>query len=98
MSLARVIRTDGISSRDRSAAIGYCPGQPLAGSLFDGAVDADLVALLAETPGPALVWLPVSEQAASAVGLSCGGRAQLLVQPAGDGIDWQALATSNRSA
>ncbi|MEO7288417.1 MAG: XdhC family protein [Jatrophihabitantaceae bacterium] len=89
--LARVVRTAGISSRDRAAAVGYSPDQPLAGQLFDGAGETELVALLAKTPVPALVWFTVTEAAAAGVGLSCGGRAQLLVQPAEPGLDWAGL-------
>ena len=51
VTVARVVDTRGISSRDRAAAVAYSPGQPLAGRLFSGAGNAELLALLAGAGG-----------------------------------------------
>ncbi|MDQ2838095.1 MAG: XdhC family protein [Actinomycetota bacterium] len=86
--LARVVETVGISSRDRAAAVAYSAGLPLAGTLFSGAADPGAVFAGAVSDGARLTWLPISEAAAARAGLSCGGRARLLVQPATD-LDWE---------
>ncbi len=88
--LARVVETAGISSRDRAAAVAYSPGLPLAGSLFSHAAEAELVALLDVVQEASLRWLSIGDAAAAEAGLSCGGRARLLVEPA-DRIDWAPL-------
>lgn len=92
--LARVIETVGISSRDRAAAVAHSPGVPLAGTLFSGAADSQLADLFDSEvfagAGVGLRWLPLSEEAAALAGLSCGGRARLLVQPTTD-LDWTPL-------
>jgi xanthine dehydrogenase accessory factor len=90
--LVRVIDTAGISSRDRAPACGYSPGRPLAGSLFSGAADDVLAERLAGLERSCVITLPVSETAAARVGLSCGGSAQLLVEPVSAISGWQLLA------
>jgi xanthine dehydrogenase accessory factor len=92
VTVARVVDTRGISSRDRAAAVAYSPGQPLAGQLFSGAGNAELPELLADAGG--LVDFPVTEPAAAEAGLSCGGSARLLAQPAESVPDraWQQFA------
>lgn len=91
-TVARVVDTRGISSRDRAAAVACSPGEPAAGSLFSGAGNAELPALLTGALG--LVTFTVTEQAAAEAGLACGGSARLLAQPA-DAIPeraWQQFA------
>lgn len=92
VAVARVVDTRGISSRDRAAAVAYSPGQPLAGRLFSGAGNAELPGLLTEANE--LVEFTVTEPAAAEAGLSCGGSARLLVQPADSVPDraWQQFA------
>jgi xanthine dehydrogenase accessory factor len=92
VTVARVVDTRGISSRDRVAAVAYSPGQPLAGRLFSGAGNAELPALLADATG--LVDFTVTEPAAAEAGLACGGSARLLVQSAASVPDraWQQFA------
>lgn len=80
VTVARVVDTHGISSRDRAAAVACCPGESAAGSLFSGAGNAELAALLTGALG--LITFTVSEQAAAEAGLACGGSARLLAQPA----------------
>lgn len=90
--LVRVVETVGFSSRDRAGAVAYSPGQPLAGTLFSGAADRELLDLLDQLTDDGLCWLTVSEAAAAEAGLSCGGRARLLVQRS-DASFWQELST-----
>src|SRR6185437_17105916 len=94
--LARVVETVGFSSRDRAGAVAYSPGQPLAGTLFSHAVDRELLVLLDQFSKDWLCWLSVSEADAAAAGLSCGGRARLLIQR-WDAALWQELATGRPS-
>ncbi|MFL6163218.1 MAG: XdhC family protein [Jatrophihabitantaceae bacterium] len=92
VTVARVVESQGISSKDRAAAVACSPGEPLAGSLFSGAGNAELPALLAEATG--LIDFIVSEPAAAEAGLACGGSARLLAQPADSIPDraWQQFA------
>jgi xanthine dehydrogenase accessory factor len=92
VTVARVVDTRGISSRDRAAAVACSPGKPMAGRLFSGAGNGQLPELLAEASG--LVDFTVSEPAAAEAGLACGGSARLLVQPADSVPDraWQQFA------
>jgi xanthine dehydrogenase accessory factor len=81
--LARVVQTQGISSRDRAATIGYSPGLPLAGSLFGGAAADRLAAMLAGfTRTAGWLDLAIADPEARQAGLACGGTARLFVQPA----------------
>lgn len=89
--LARVVETVGFSSRDRAGAVAYSPGQALAGELFSHAADRELLGLLDQFAEDGLCWLTVSEEAAAEAGLSCGGRARLLVQRSDAGL-WQELS------
>src|SRR6185437_13802979 len=89
--LARVIETVGFSSRHRAAAVAYSPGQPLAGTLFSHAADRELLAILDQFSEDELCWLTVSDAEAAAAGLSCGGRARLLIQH-WDAAFWQELS------
>ncbi|HTZ44056.1 MAG TPA: XdhC family protein [Jatrophihabitans sp.] len=81
VTIARLVDAQGIGSREPAAAVAHSPGQPLAGRLFSGAADTQLPELLAGAAG--LVELRVTEPAAAAAGLACGGTARLLAQPAG---------------
>jgi xanthine dehydrogenase accessory factor len=92
VTVARVVDTRGISSRDRAAAVACTPDRPLAGSLFSGAGNAELPGLLAGVTG--LIDFMVTEPAAAEAGLACGGSARLLAQPADSIPDlaWQRFA------
>jgi xanthine dehydrogenase accessory factor len=92
VTVARVFDTRGISSRDRAAAVACAPDQPLAGSLFSGAGNEQLPALLTGAAG--LLTFSVTERAAAERGLACGGSARLLAQPADSIPDraWQQFA------
>jgi xanthine dehydrogenase accessory factor len=96
VSLVRVVSTRGFSSRDRSAIAAFTAGQPAVGSVLSGAVDAKLAARLGAVPQLRAVFdIGVSDDEAMGVGLSCGGSARVLVQPASD-IDesgWADIAT-----
>jgi xanthine dehydrogenase accessory factor len=96
VTTARVVDTAGLSSWDPGAAVAWTAGQPVAGSLFDGAAaDAVAAALAASVGQPARVLrITVSAEQAAAAGLACGGTARIIVQDAADvsRADWQALA------
>jgi xanthine dehydrogenase accessory factor len=96
VSIVRVVSTRGFSSRDRSAIAAFSAGQPTVGSVLSGAVDAKLLAQLNASPQlRAVVDIGVSDDEAMGVGLSCGGSARVLVQPATDVDDsgWAEIAT-----
>lgn len=85
VSLVRVVETRGFSSRDRGRVAAVTPGAPPAGALLfgGGVLDARILSGLADTER-GLVTVDVSMADAGAAGLSCGGSARLLVQPAAD--------------
>ena len=88
--LARVVETVGFSSRDRAAAVAYSPGQPLAGACSPVRPIGNCLRCLTESAERRAVWLTVSEADAARAGLSCGGRARLLIQR-WDAALWQEL-------
>ncbi len=98
VTIVRVLATRGFSSLDRDPLAAFTADAPVAGSVLSGAIDAQLRARLAATPTLRTVLeFGVTDDEATDVGLSCGGLARLLIQPATD-IDaagWAALATGS---
>ena len=97
--LARVVSVTGMGSNDRDEATAVTDGLPAIGSILSGAADAALADALAEPVaggGAArLLDLRIGDDDAVAVGLTCGGRASVLLQPAADLPEtaWQLLAS-----
>lgn len=84
VTLARVVSVSGLGSTAISRAVARSVTDDVAGGLLDSAADDQVTAALRETSGAALVDVAVSDEQAVAAGLVCGGRAQLVVQPAAD--------------
>ena len=83
--IVRVLQLRGIASRERAEVLAAVPGESWAGTLLGGALDHRLTPLLAEFDAAArIVELDVADDDARSAGLSCGGTARLLVQPAAD--------------
>jgi xanthine dehydrogenase accessory factor len=86
--LARVVSVTGMGSNERAEAAALTDGQPPAGSILSGAADAGLrdavAAATADHEGSRLLHLHVGDEQAVAVGLTCGGQASVLLQPADD--------------
>jgi xanthine dehydrogenase accessory factor len=76
VQVAQVVETKGFSSRDPGAALAWADGES-AGSLVP-VIDRQLIRT---QDGGRLIEVAVSDEDAVAVGLSCGGRASVLVQP-----------------
>jgi xanthine dehydrogenase accessory factor len=95
VTIVRVAAARGFSSGNPADALAVTPGAPWAGGVLSGAADAELGRQL-EQPNAAtgLIDIKVSDADAEAVGLSCGGLAQVLFQPAEDidGVAWSLLA------
>jgi xanthine dehydrogenase accessory factor len=84
--IGRVIETRGFSSREPAAAFALTPGEPIVGDVASGAADRALSELLV---GGALresrvLEVTITDGEAVEAGLSCGGTARILVQPARD--------------
>lgn len=84
--LARVVSVQGLSSRSPGEVSAFTPGQPIAGQILSGSADVPLAALLTEAAigVTRLDELEIGDRAAAAAGLSCGGRARVLIQRADD--------------
>jgi xanthine dehydrogenase accessory factor len=97
--LIRLLDTRGMSSRWPGSAVAVADdGRPV-GSLLAGAADRQLAEIAAAwhaaaRPERSVVGLTVDTAAAAAAGLSCGGRARVLLQPAEDldATAWRLLA------
>ena len=88
VQLAQVVATKGFSSRDPSAALAWTDDDAVGGLL--PTIDRELVG----TADVGLIDIAVSDAEAVATGLSCGGVASVLVQPA-DAVEadtWSRLA------
>lgn len=70
-----VVATSGFSSREPGVAAAWTDGEPTAGRLVAGLGPERIT-------GDGLVEVPVSADDAAGAGLSCGGVATILVQPA----------------
>src|SRR3954454_16812805 len=77
--VAQVIATSGFSSSEPAAALAWTDGASV-GALLP-VIDADLVAAGGQAAGHS-VEITVSDSDGVAAGLSCGGVATVLVQPA----------------
>ena len=75
VSVAQVVATVGFSSRDQGAALAWTPGEQPVGALIEG------IPLDPPTTG-GLSRATVTDDDATAVGLSCGGIATVLSAPA----------------
>jgi xanthine dehydrogenase accessory factor len=99
--LARVVSVTGMGSNDRGEATAVTDGLPAIGRILSGAADAALAAAVAQaaTDGGAarLLDLRIGDDDAVAVGLTCGGQATVLLQPAAELAEtaWQLLASRN---
>jgi xanthine dehydrogenase accessory factor len=96
--LVRVVSVTGMGSKDPAAATAVTEGLPAIGTILSGAADAALADALAEAAdgGTArMLDLRIGDDDAVAVGLTCGGQATVLLQPAGQLPEtaWQLLAS-----
>jgi xanthine dehydrogenase accessory factor len=95
VSVARVVAVRGMSSDDAVPFAALTAGEPVAGSVLSGAADGRLVALVDPPPSTGrLVEVVVDDADAIGAGLSCGGVAQVLVQPLAEipSPAWSAIA------
>ncbi len=88
VTLARVVEIRGISSRERSHVLARTPGEPPAGAVLSGSVDGQLLGLLTESSDHRLADVAVDDASAARAGLSCGGSARVLIQPAAEIPRW----------
>jgi xanthine dehydrogenase accessory factor len=79
VTVVRLLAVRGVSGHDSVPLAAFTPGEPAAGRVLSGALDA-LVAAPVERGQ--LLELKVDDAAADRCGMSCGGTAQVLVQPA----------------
>jgi xanthine dehydrogenase accessory factor len=96
--LVRVVSVTGMGSKDPAEATAVTEGLPAIGTILSGAADAALKdALDQAATGDAArtLDLRVGDADAVAVGLTCGGQATVLLQPAAQLPDpvWQLLAS-----
>ena len=91
VTVVRLLAVRGVSGHDSVPLAGFTPGEPAAGRVLSGALDA-LVGRPVESGQ--LLDLAVDDAAADRSGMSCGGSAQVLVQPADEIPDeaWQLIA------
>ena len=75
VTVGTVVATSGFSSREPGVAAAWTDGEPTAGRLVAGLGPERIT-------GDGLVEVPVSADDAAGAGLSCGGVATILVQPA----------------
>ncbi len=88
VALATVVETWGSAPRPRGSQLAISGDAGMVGSVSGGCVEAAVVseALEAMTDGvPRVLEYGVSDEAAFAVGLACGGRIRVLVEPVGVG-------------
>jgi xanthine dehydrogenase accessory factor len=96
--LVRVVSVTGMGSKDHTEATAVTAGLPAVGTILSGAADGALADALAEAAGGGVartLALRVGDDDAVAVGLTCGGQATVLLQPAGQLPEtaWQLLAS-----
>jgi xanthine dehydrogenase accessory factor len=95
--LARVVSMMGLSSRTPGEVAAFTPGEPIAGRILSGSADGQFAELATEAAGGVtrLAEIEVGDRDAAAAGLSCGGRARVLLQRAEDipAAAWAMLAT-----
>jgi xanthine dehydrogenase accessory factor len=97
--LARVVSVTGMGSSEPADAAVLLPGQPPVGRLLSGAADGALssaVGQAVDNGGRAsLIDLTIGDFEAVTAGLTCGGQASVLLQPATDLPQplWELLST-----
>jgi xanthine dehydrogenase accessory factor len=96
--LARVVSVTGMGSNDRGEATAVTDGLPPIGSILSGAADgalADAVVTAGAEGTARMLDLRIGDDDAVAVGLTCGGQASVLLQPATELAEtaWQLLAS-----
>lgn len=97
--LARVVTVTGMGSSEPADAAALAAGMPTAGTILSGAADPRLrdaaAAADANGLGARLVELRIGDGEAVAAGLTCGGQASVLLQPAGEIPEpvWRLLAS-----
>lgn len=87
-ALATVIRTWGSAPRPAGSQLAVTRDGEMAGSVSGGCVEGAVVAEALESLGdgvPRVLEFGVSDDDAFAVGLACGGRIEVLVEPVGTG-------------
>jgi xanthine dehydrogenase accessory factor len=91
VTVVRLLAVRGVSGHDSVPLAGFTPGETPAGRVLSGALDA-LVGRPVERGQ--LLELAVDDAAADRSGMSCGGTAQVLVQPADELPDeaWRLIA------
>jgi xanthine dehydrogenase accessory factor len=92
--IARLIETVGFSSLDREHVAALSAGAPIAGALLSGVADGQLRAAIAAGTTSRVIDVSVTDDEAATAGLSCGGRARVLLQDATEiePAAWAALA------
>ncbi|MFT3973620.1 MAG: XdhC/CoxI family protein [Amaricoccus sp.] len=88
VALATVIETWGSAPRPRGSQLAISGEAEMAGSVSGGCVEGAVVAEALEALAdgrPRLLDYGVSDDAAFAVGLACGGRIRVMVEPVGTG-------------
>jgi xanthine dehydrogenase accessory factor len=84
VTIVRVTQLRGIASRERAEVLAAVPGEPWAETVLGGTLDRQLASALTESGTPRTIELNLADDAARTAGLSCGGTARLLIQPAAD--------------
>src|SRR5512145_94592 len=87
-ALATVVETWGSAPRPRGAQLAVSGAAEIAGSVSGGCVEGAVVAEALEALDdgrPRMLEFGVSDAEAFAVGLACGGRISVLVEPVGAG-------------
>jgi len=88
VAVARVVRLEGSGPRDPGACMAVNEDGEVVGSVsggcVEGAVVTEALKILAEEDERRMVTFGYSDDAAFAVGLTCGGTIHLFIEP----LDW----------
>ncbi len=99
VALATVVETWGSSPRQAGAKMGILKSTAMIGSVSGGCVEAAVVQEAVDSLGdghPRLLHYGVSDDTAWEVGLACGGRISVFVEPL-DTAWWQAVGQAVRA-
>jgi xanthine dehydrogenase accessory factor len=90
VTLVRVVGLRGISGQQGTTLAALTADEPIAGTVLSGVADP----LLAPVERGRLLSLQIGDEQAGRVGMSCGGVAQLLLQPVDEvpALAWRLLA------
>jgi xanthine dehydrogenase accessory factor len=93
VTIARLVQTSGFSSLGPEQILAIGPDSELIGGLLHGVADDQVRAAIEDDRASRLIDLSISDQAAGAVGLSCGGSGRVLIQDWSEiePAAWQAL-------